>query len=282
MEKEPKGKGIEIAAAILAGLFLLTWLTPLLSPSAAWMPVANAIATFLFLGLPMAFTYQWSRSGWRPQVHALLLVGSIALLVLAILAPQSAGVGAVRQIAVILGATSLGMLVAAAIRDPNLLAPIAPVLAIVDIITVLSPIGIAKTVIERAPNVLPSIAVSVPQFARTAQGHPTIQHLFMGPADVLFLAMFFAVIHRAGFRARETFLWLLPTLVGYMLVVEFFGDRHIGPILLDNLPALLPMAAVILLVNRRCFTMTRQEKIMSGALVGVALVVAVLAFQLPR
>lgn len=282
-EAEVGGGSLRRAGILLAAFFLYRWATPLIPVPLVILPIANLISTALFLGLPMSFVYQVG----RPQLPAsrivlslaaaiLLLIGGSALLGAARLpASLAAGVEAVRQVCLIAGAGAIGLLVARIVRDPNLLVPIAPVLALVDMITVLTPIGVAKQIMEQRPEVFKQVAVSVPKFGSA------VPLAFMGPADILFLAMFFAVLHRNGFRARQTLLALWPTLVAYMLIVLLFGWVRMGRFSLESLPALVPMGIVILAVNWRCFSLSRQEKAMSAVLVVCAGLFAAYAFSLP-
>lgn len=266
-------------AAVFLLLFLLyRWLVPLIPVPLESLRLADTFSTILFLGLPIAFVYQWARLDWPVLALATTLVGCVGVVVLAGLlggrAPSPLLIG-LQQTALIVGAGSIGLMVSRIVRDPNLLLPIAPVLALVDIMTVLSPIGFVKQVMEHRPEVFEAVAVSVPRFGTTAP------YAYMGPADVLFLAMFFAVIHRAGFRSRATILWLIPTLILYMCMVIFLGGVKVGRLSLDSLPALVPMGIVILAVNWKCFTLSRQEKIMTAVLVVGAVGLAAYALSLP-
>jgi hypothetical protein len=65
-----------------------------------------------------------------------------------------------------------------------------------------------------------------------------------------------------------------------MLVVYYLGGVHIGTVSLNALPALVPMGAVILIVNWRCFTLKRDEKVMTGVLLVVAIALAAVAFSI--
>jgi hypothetical protein len=269
---------VAYAGWLLAALVLLHLAAPL-TPVPAWFVApASVLATLLFFLLWLSIVYQWSAARWRLPALAGAVVVALAALAAAILLGRFEGteyaLSVLRQVAIIVAAGGIGMMVAVAIRDPNLLVPIAPILAIVDIVTVMSPAGIAKRVIETKPEAFEAVAVSVPRFG-TAK-----PELFMGPADVLFLAMFLAVIHRGGFRVKATYLWLLVVLVAYMLLILGFGEATMWGISLRTLPALVPMGAVILIVNWRRFSLNRQEKVMTWALVLIAVLLAAAAFSL--
>jgi len=260
---------------------LLQWLTPMARFPLAWLPFLNVLSTLLFLGIPLAFVYQASKVQVSARGTVLLLIGSFlvfagaGLLFQQVKGPMAGLLHGVGQGALLAAAGSAGMLVARAVKEPNMLVPIAPVLALVDIATVLSPVGIAKQVMEKAPEVFEKVAVTVPTVGSTTP------LAFMGPADVLFVAMFFAVLHRAEFRAKATLLWLIPTLFGYMLFVLLLGGLSVGGFRLSGLPALVPIAAVILIVNRSCFTLSASEKRMTWALVGITALITAALLTLP-
>jgi hypothetical protein len=89
----------------------------------------------------------------------------------------------------------------------------------------------------------------------------------MGPADPLFLGMFFYAVHKFQMRAKETLLWMVPALALYLVVVLAFGSKTFFGISLGALPALVPIGAVLVLVNRKEFHLTREERIST---IGVA------------
>lgn len=283
MEPAPQSPGAPLArsALVLLGFALLQWLTPMAKVALAWLPALNVLSTLLFLGIPLAYVYQAARVTLSWRATTLLLLGSFAVFVGAgLLFNQVQGAIAgllhgLGQGALLAAAGSAGMLVARAVKEPNMLVPIAPVLALVDIATVLSPVGIAKQVMDKAPEVFEKVAVKVPSVGSA------VPLAFMGPADVLFVAMFFAVLHRAGFHAKATLLWLIPTLVGYMLFVLLLGGVSVGGFRLSGLPALVPVAAVILIVNRGCFTLSASEKRMTWVLIGITALITVALLTLP-
>ncbi len=283
MEPAPQSPGAPFARAalLLLGFVLLQWLTPMARVPVAWLPLLNVFSTLLFLGIPLAFVYQAARVRLSGKETVLLLLCFFVVFVGAglffrqVKGPIAGVLHGVGQGALLATAGSAGMLVARAVKEPNMLVPIAPVLAMVDIATVLSPVGIAKQVIEKAPEVFEKVAVKVPSVGSA------MPLAFMGPADVLFLAMFFAVLHRAGFHAKTTLLWLIPTLVGYMLFVLLLGGVSVGGFRLNGLPALVPIAAVILIVNRGCFTLSPSEKRMTWALIGITALVTAALLILP-
>jgi hypothetical protein len=102
----------------------------------------------------------------------------------------------------------------------------------------------------------------------------------VGPADLLFIAMFFASLHKFGMRVGQTVWAMIPTLIAYLLVVVVFGSVSVGRVSLSALPALVPIGAVVLVVNGRLFKLSKDE-ILSTALVTV-LVLGLLAWFATR
>jgi hypothetical protein len=151
----------------------------------------------------------------------------------------------------------LGVLVALLIKEKNLILPVALFLAGFDAFLVLTPYAPTAAIVEQNPAVFQSVASSVPK-AREAKPaekpkEAKLEALaFIGPADFLFAAVFFALLYRFKMRVRETALWLAPVLVMYLFIV-------LSPFGLCMLPALVPIGGTVLLVNRKEFTLTKDE-----------------------
>ncbi len=95
--------------------------------------------------------------------------------------------------------------------------------------------------------------------------------LAIGFADFLFIATFFTCFARFGVRSRNTFYVLCGLLTGYMLFVAWKGI---------DLPALVPIAIVVIGMNLRHFRYTREE--LFAMLYAGLIVVAVLGFMVWR
>ena len=89
--------------------------------------------------------------------------------------------------------------------------------------------------------------------------------LAVGFADFLFIALFFACFQRFGIPSRRTFQVLGGVLAFYMLLVALTGLP---------LPALVPIAVVIIGMNLRQFRYERSE---GFALLYAGLIVAAVA-----
>lgn len=176
----------------------------------------------------------------------------------------------------VVAASMLGLAVSYIIREPNILAPAALFAAAVDFAVVSLWI---PHVMEVAPQALSTVAVHVPQVG--AKPTPTGLRPIgvIGPADFVFLAFYFACIWRFGMAASATYIWMVVALAGYMFFQNLVGSltpRYME--MVDMLPGLVPMAVVMLIVNRKHFRFNAEEK-RAMAIVAV-LVVGFIAFAL--
>ena len=173
------------------------------------------------------------------------------------------------QMGLLIWCFGLSSLLMGLIKDKNLLAPIAFFLAGFDVFLVANPAAPTRAILEQRPEIFESMAYSIPRVV-APNGPVGLQiGANMGPADLLFLSLFFVAIHRFGLRANATLRWMVPVLIGYLFVVLLFGDMPLGPFSLGALPVLLPIGAVILVVNWRCFDLKRDEII--GTVLAAAL-----------
>ena len=158
-------------------------------------------------------------------------------------------------------------LLSLAIRDKNLMIPVAIFLVGFDMFLVFNPSSPTRIALDAAPGVTQNFLASVPQAKSVGAPKAGVQDLAqVGPADMLFAATFFALMFRFGMRAKQTLYWMAPVLVVYLLLVVYFGHVNIGPLSLAMLPAMVPIGLTVLLVNWRHFKLQGQE------VVGVVLV----------
>jgi hypothetical protein len=255
----------------------------------AVLPVANLVLAFLALGLPFYALFRGAEARWTMRLGWLFVgVGAglqLAMILLANLALRSFPVAA--SLSMTLGQAGLfawclgaGGLVSLMLKDRNLLIPVAIFLAAFDIFLVLTPTGLTRIVMTQAPEVLKNVAYQVPK-ASSAPVHGLLSPLaLVGPADLLFMAMFFACLHKFGLRARATLLAMIPTLVAYLVFVVLFGHLTVGRMSLAQLPALVPIGAVVLIANAGLFKLKKDEVV---GTVGVAVVMlGLLAWGMTR
>lgn len=166
----------------------------------------------------------------------------------------------------IAAAATLGYLVSFVLRDKNIVLPIAGFAAYFDVWTVNW--GPTKHFIATAPKIV--YAVSAPVFAPGGHGTPLA---FIGPADLVFLAVFFGAIYRHKMEPSRTFWFLVPLLSGAMLLVTL--GNYAG------LPALVPMSVGVIGANAGHVKFDKQEK-WSVVIVSLILVLALAAFLLHK
>lgn len=250
--------------AFLAALRLIIGLLPI---PIRFLPLSTIIVSIIFVVTPIAAlfaaaAYPWQR---RTAFVAIVMGAGTQFLVQFVLKnkfdPLTSGVlTALGQIGLIGWCLGLGALLVTALKDKNMILPIAVFLGLFDIWLVFVPEGIAGQVARGNQEPLKSIAYSVPKPAAEVQGGFAAPMLYIGPADFLFMAMFFVALYRFKMRTRRTGVAMAPTMAAYLLTVLIFSDVSIGPIRLGALPALVPIGLVVLGVNWREFDMTKEEK----------------------
>ncbi len=275
-------------ALLTGGLYLVFWPLVRSIPSASLAVVA--ITTLLSLLLVLHFTVRVARSLRSNSALILnLLLASLTVLPSILIPllgqmfpawPGWAGVvpfwkgylqffkavNGLHTLALIWLAASLGVLISRLVREFKLLLPMGVALAMVDMYAVFG--GGIVAAAESGKNRLAQTAMT----ALTVQ-LPTTQPksgaapfpLLIGFADFLFIALFFACFVRFQIPSRKTFLTLYVVLFLYMGLVFLNGWV---------LPALVPIAVVVIGMNLRRFRYERSEAfalfyaglILSGAL----------------
>lgn len=258
---------------VTALIYLVFWQTTLRIPSGDIFIVwATTIISLLIV---LLFTVLIARSltGIRSIVVNLVAAGALALpLVLgpilirtfphwrgwAHLAPglrfYSHGVHrlpGLHELLLIWLAATIGAAIARLVREFKMLLPMAIALAAVDIYVVFG--GGLVTQANSGHSPIASAAMSALTVRLPTTGPRTgaaPMQLSVGFADFLFTSLFFACFARFATPSKRTFWVLFATLVGYMLLVFFFS--------LD-LPALVPIALVVIGMNARRFQFARSE-----------------------
>ena len=241
--------------------------------------LGSIVVTAIFLALPILAIYRGADDTWNPRVALTFLIGGLATHFGLAFVAKSSLTGFPQVLALTLSqggmltwCVGLGALIATLIKERNIVLPIGIFLAAYDMFLVLTPLGMTRQIMEKAPKVLPNVAWSIPKVATTAPtGAPLHDLAFIGPADFIFMGMFFVVLFRFGMRTRETLIWLTPTLLGYLAIVLLLGDVRIGSATLGALPALVPIGACVLLVNRSEFKLNKDEKLSTIVLAVLAI-----------
>lgn len=275
VKRAPLTSALLILAALAALRFaMVPVVLPL--PAAFWVSVG---ASLVFLVGGLWAVYAGSRYNWT-LIAALagVVIGLVIQFGLPALsrAPWmdllSASVG---PAGLITWSASLGALVGRLIRDYNMLLPISVFLMGFDFFLVLTPAGITQAVLGAAPEMVAQMAYTTPAVRTEVTEAPLQPFALIGPADFLFFSMFLVTLNRFGGRAKATFFWVLPVLAAYLLVVLLFGHLSFGPFSLAALPALVPMAIVVLAVNWNTFKLSKDEKL--SLMVVIVLVMALIA-----
>lgn len=230
--------------------------------------LGNILATVVFLLLPLLWLRELSRVRPHPAVAVGLFV-ALALVWSELLLGRPFGVFGlvdwrahpdalfamrlayrpVADLALITAAALLGLTLARLISDPKMLLPVVLVGALVDYWGVY--MGTTHAMIVNVPHVVQSASAAIPSFGGGATPTGLKAASFVGFGDWLFLGLFLAVAWRYDLHPRRTFWALLAFLVPAMLIVIFGG--------LDFLPAVVPMALAIFVVNGRRLKLSRAE-----------------------
>lgn len=275
------------AFSLLTGLlFLFRLVLGFVTVPPQVAPALSFAFTIVFLGLPILALFRASESVWTTKTAGLILLAGALVHVAGALClshllppagPSTVVVQSLVQVGISLWTLGLGALVALMIKDKNLIVPIAIFLAGLDVFLVFNPEAWTSKIVRQNPAVFQSMAVKIPAARPTTakpEGAKIVNQAFVGPADLLFIATFFVILARFQMRVRETVKWLLPVMVVYLLLVLM---PQLG---LSMLPALVPIGLTVLIVNRKEFTMSKEEKGMVWG--AAALSLALAAFGLYR
>lgn len=269
---------------VVAILALIRLALPFIAWPVGAIGFVNVVLAITFVGLPVFALFGAAEVEWTPKRALPLFLGGVlahALCVVLVRSVVREGAAtsildAVAQSGILCWCCGLGALVSSLIKDRNLLPPVAMFLAGFDMFIIFTPKSLPQQVMQKAPAVFHDVASKVPSVAATPAGGITVMPgAYIGPADFIFISMFFVALFRFGMRTRTTLLTLIPVLICYLGLVLFGGGLSIGPISLAALPALLPIGLTILFVNWGEFRMDRQEKIGTAfaAVLGLSLAI---------
>jgi hypothetical protein len=269
---------------------LIVLLLSIIRASLPFVPVPKSIAPFvdflLLIGVFVATIYAIYRAmseqpGWKLALVILLIgvllqLGSVNVINLAF---HGRGLGAVllsplAQTGLMVWCIGLGAMISSILRDKNILIPVAIFLVGFDIFLVLTPLGFTQRIIKQNPNILSSVAMQIPKttsVAHAASNATVASAGLVGPADLVFLGAFFLAMYKFNMRPKETLRVMIPMLIGYMVVVLLTGWA---------LPALVPIGLVTLWVNRKEFSLNKDEK--ASTVVLALIVIGILIFSATR
>ena len=241
---------------------------------------ASVLTTVLFMVIPMLALFLGAGHPWDlKQAIAIVVLGVVVqtggatLAHMAVSRALGGAIFAASQAGLVVWCMGAGAALACLLKDRNMLLPIAVFLALFDTWLVFAPEGLVSRALSGAPAPikLDQVAYAVPKVATSATpqvANGFAQSLaFVGPADLLFLAMFFVALYRFGMRPRQTLVAIAPVLVAYLAIVLLLPNAWVGPIRLAALPALLPIGLTVLWVNRKEFHLLPDEKAITIGLV---------------
>jgi len=242
----------------LLGLAVLKVLLGFVSvPDSLVLPMTLAV-TALFVTVPVYALFRAASVSWTWKMGLALVLGGVALhvglQVLGAFVLQGRGLGgavtlALRDVGFFAWCTGLGAMLAAMLRERNLLIPVSIFLAGFDIFLVLTPVGPVKQILESRPDIPAAMALNVPQVTSQATGNAAAPFAIIGPADFVFMAMFFIALFKFEMNARTTAISLGPAILAYLLLSYFLGP----------IPLLVPIGLTVLFVNLKYFKMNLEE-----------------------
>jgi hypothetical protein len=246
------------------------------------MLAAMLLSAGLFTMVSLAVYASLTFTVRRPMAAALLLAtGAPSWALMLVLGPMppnppnlarlGGGLGAValnsgEALFWIMATVGLGVLLASALREPNILLPAAVFAAFADYFVV--HFGTVHHALKSAAgqHLVRTVSAKVP----TLPGLPV---LTVGPADFVFLAFFLACVYRFDLDLKRTLV-----LLGVLLTFSLFFVTLLGA----PVPALVPMAFAFVVANFRRFKLSRSEMQAMGAAAVIVGVVALMFLLLGR
>jgi hypothetical protein len=155
-----------------------------------------------------------------------------------------------------LAAALVGAGVGRVIKHPNTLLAAAGFSIFFDIVVVT--MGTVAVLMKSNSNIIAAVSVGAGSLPTTAgpaavalKQYDPISAVTIGPADVLFVALFLSAIYQLKLSRRTTFIWMFILLGIALLVVQITSLP---------IPALAPMGIAVLIANLSHAAFTAQEK----------------------
>jgi hypothetical protein len=242
----------------LLGLALLKFLLGLVPVPSGMLQATTIVVTIIFVAVPVYALFRAGAASWTPKLGVTLILVGVAVHVglqflgSVVLGGQGIGAGlalSLRDVGFFSWCVGLGALLASLLKEKNLLIPVSVFLAAFDIFLVLTPMGPVKQILQVAPEIPQAMALNVPAAQSEPTGMVAQPFAIIGPADFVFMAMFFIALFKFGMDARRTAAWLAPAIVVYLGLALL-----IGPV-----PLLVPIGITVLAVNARHFKLNAEE-----------------------
>jgi hypothetical protein len=212
-------------AALLYSLMRMTRAAALLNATAPTL-----LITGLALAAPMGTVLLLQQQGVMPPAWLILTANNLFLPV---------------------GVALIGTVVGRIIKHPNTLLAAAGFAIFFDIVIVT--MGTVAALTATGSQIISMVSVgagtTLPQAAHKTWS--IITGVTIGPADVLFLSVFFASIFLLRLEDKASFRWMFGLLLAALLEVEWVGLP---------VPALAPMGIAVLVANAKHAAFTEREK----------------------
>ena len=236
----------------------------------AWVRPLTVIVTAVFIGLPVFALYRAAAHPWNWKLGASLVVVGVTthavmqVVVMNVFGAQGLAAAlsmALRDVGLFTWCVGLGSLLACLVREKNMIIPVSVFLAGFDVFLVLTPLGPVKRVLEKAPDFVGTVGLNVPVPASTPTGGAPVPFAYIGPADFIFMAMFFIALFRFDMRLRSTAIALAPAILVYLALAFTVG----------SVPLLVPIGLTVLLVNLPEFHLSTEEWISTALIACIAI-----------
>ena len=222
------------------------------------LPLIEGAETVAILALSVWALFRAASVGWTLRL-SLLMVGAgvawhIAMVYVGVKVLGGVGFGAelalsLKNVGLFAWCVGLGALLTGKIKDKNMLIPISIALVALDVFLVLTPIGPVKIVLQTMPEIPKAMALNLPKVSATPGSAPAVPFAFIGPADFVFMSMFFIALYKFEMNVRRTAIALVPAMLVYMLLALVVGD----------VPLLVPIGLTVLAVNWPEFKLNGEE-----------------------
>ncbi len=285
-EDAPSQRGLGVFFAALGALALLRIALSYVRVAPSIATAASVAVTIVFLVVPVLALYKAASARWTAGLAAIFLLSGLVLQfgLLALVKGPLANTGLLQNVALAFSQTGLviwcvglGALLTTMLKDKNLLIPVAIFLALFDLFAVFTPVGPVQVLMRAAPQMLPSMAYQAPAMSSTRApaapaGAPLAVFAYVGPADFLFMGMFFVAVFRFNLRTRDTFKWMLIALACWIALSAIVGE----------MPLLVPIGLAVLLVNLPEFKLNKEEWMSTGVIAALMTGVVIWGATRPR
>ena len=272
-------RGLTIFFLALLGLALFRVALGFVGVPTSLVFISALLVTAIFVSVPVFALYRAADHPWTSKLGIGFFIAGLVIHfgLFGLVRGEILGTGvwaaiggAISQQGLMIWCVGLGALLATLIKDKNLLIPVSIFLAGFDVFLVLTPIGPTKQILEKAPEVLPAIGLNIPKVQSTPTMGPVEAFAYVGPADFLFMAMFFIALFKFKMKTRQTLIALVPAILIYLVLA----------LLLGPIPLLVPIGLTVLLVNFSEFRLNKEELLSTGVI--VLLVIAAIGYGMTR